>query len=466
MEEKQKQLLKQLPAVDRLLENRAIQDLLQLYPRILVTEVIQDTIDRMRKAILSGNGEPPPAEETVVERILHRCAGELHLSLRRAINGVGIVLHTGLGRAAFAEQAIQALMETTAHFCTLQADIGTGKRGDRYAHVEGLLKRLSGAEAAMVVNNNAAATMLILNTLAEGKEVIVSRGELVEIGGSFRIPDVMRRSGARLVEVGASNRTHLRDYTAAVGADTAMLLKVHQSNFKIIGFTSDVAIGEIAELAHEHGLYAVDDLGSGALVDLAKWGLPQEPVVSRSIAAGADVVCFSGDKLLGGPQCGIIVGKKEPIERMKKNQLTRALRCGKMTYTVLEATLRLFLEEEKLLEHHPTIRMLTETPGEIKKRAQSLKRNLASLGNEKLNLQVLEDLSEVGSGSLAGLQLPTWVVSLEIRGQSAETLAADLRLQQPPVFTRIKDGHCLIDCRTVRRDEFVMIREAVRGVLG
>lgn len=467
MKEEQKELLKQLPAVDRLLESAPLRDLLQIYPRILVIDIINDVLGSLRQEIMSGViiGAQPD-EDMVLENILFRCANELHLSLGRAVNGVGIVLHTGLGRAPFAAQAVQALAETTACYCTLQADIETGRRGDRYAHVEKLLQRLTGAEAALVVNNNAAATMLVLNTLAEGREVIVSRGELVEIGGSFRIPDVMRRSGAILKEVGASNRTHLRDYEEAVNEHTGILLKVHQSNFKIIGFTKEVLIGELAGLAHAHGVWAVDDLGSGALVDLSRWGLPKEPVVRESIAAGADVVCFSGDKLLGGPQCGIIVGKKEPVERMKKNQLTRALRCGKMTYTVLEATLRLFLDEEKLMAHHPTLRMLTENPASIKKRCLSLKRQLASLGNEKLSLEVLSDLSEAGSGSLAGIQLPTWVVSLGIAGLNAEELAARLRRQQPPVFTRVRDDRCLIDCRTVRRDEFVMIREAVRGVLG
>ena len=459
-------LLKRLPKVDRLLGAPEIQPYLENAPQVLIVEAIRETLDALRDAIRSGRAtEADLAFETIVRSAAAACAEAAERSLRRAVNGVGIVLHTGMGRAPLAASAQAALADATAHYNTLQADRNTGGRGDRYVHVESLLCRLTGAEAALVVNNNAAATLLILNTLGEGQEVIVSRGELVEIGGAFRIPDVMRRSGARLREVGCSNRTHLKDYREAITADTGILLKVHQSNYRIIGFTKAVTIAELAELAHEHGILAVDDLGSGALVDLSRWGLPKEPMVQDSIAAGADAVCFSGDKLIGGPQCGLIVGKKVVIDRMKKNPLTRALRCGKLTFSVLEATLRLFLDEKRLLAENPSMRMLTEPLEEIKKRCQRLRRRLLALESERLIIDLVPDRSEVGSGSLAAVQLDTWAVGITLKGMAPDLLARKLRLGDPIVFGRIKDGRYLLDGRTLREDEYNLIRSALGRVL-
>jgi len=459
-------LLKRLPKVDRLLQAPEIQPYLESAPQVLIVEAIRETLDGLRTAIRQGRATGADlAFETIVRSAAVHCAEAAERSLRRAVNGVGIVLHTGMGRAPLAPSAQAALAEATAHYNTLQADRHTGGRGDRYQHVESLLCRLTGAEAALVVNNNAAATMLILNTLGEGQEVIVSRGELVEIGGAFRIPDVMRRSGARLREVGCSNRTHLKDYRAAITAETGILLKVHQSNYRIIGFTKAVTIAELAELAHEHGILAVDDLGSGALIDLSRWGLPKEPMVQDSIAAGADVVCFSGDKLIGGPQCGLIVGRKDVIDRMKKNPLTRALRCGKLTFSVLEATLRLFLDEKRLLAENPSIRMLTEPLDEIKKRCQRLRRRLLALESDRLSIELVPDRSEVGSGSLAAVQLDTWTVGVTLKGMAPDLLARKLRLGDPIVFGRIKDGRYLLDGRTLREDEYNLIRSALGRVL-
>jgi L-seryl-tRNA(Ser) seleniumtransferase len=307
--------------------------------------------------------------------------------------------------------------------------------------------------------------MLILNTLGEGKEVVVSRGELVEIGGSFRLPDVMKQSGARLVEVGTTNRTHLKDYKNAISPNTALILKVHQSNYKIYGFTNEVLIGDLSSLAHQHNILAVDDLGSGALVDLSRWGLPKEPTVRDSVAAGSDVVCFSGDKLIGGPQCGIIIGKREIIERIKNNQLTRALRCDKMTFAVLEATLRLFLDEGKLLSQHPVLRLLIMSLDEIHMRCEHLRAGLTTIIGQKGTVSLEQDSSEAGSGSLATVSLPTWVVAVTINAVPGDEIARRLRLVKVPILGRIKDQKFLLDGRTIRDDEIEFVFEGFRAII-
>ena len=452
-----KLLLQRLPKVDKLLENPRISALLQLHPRLLVLDEVRAYLDELRAAIVDARLTDVPEQEALVDGLVERIDVALAPGLRRGVNGVGIVLHTALGRAPFAESAQRALQEAAKHYCTLQIDLETGKRGDRYRNVERLLRRITGAEAAIVVNNNAAATLLILNTLALGREVIVSRGELVEIGGSFRLPDVMKRSGAKLVEVGTTNRTHLKDYKNAITPETGLILKVHQSNYRIVGFTSQVPIAELAQLGHQHNITAADDLGSGALVDLSRWGLPKEPMVQESIAAGADVVCFSGDKLLGGPQCGIILGKREIVERIKANQLTRALRCDKMTFAVLEATLRLFLDEKKLLADHPVLRLITMPEEEIRDRCDRLRQKLSQLFGADGSVSVVGDASEVGSGSLAAVMLPTWVVAITINEMGPEQVARALRLAHTPVFGRIKEQQFLLDCRTIRDDEIDLI---------
>ncbi len=458
-------MLQRLPKVDRLLEAPAIVALLEIHPRTLVVEEIRRFLDAIREKILTGAEVKLPDDKELIQQLAATVSASLTPGLRRCVNGVGIVLHTALGRAPIAESAQDALQEVVTNYCTLQIDLESGKRGDRYKEVEGLLRKITGAEAALVVNNNAAATMAILNTLAEGKEVIVSRGELVEIGGSFRLPDVMKRSGATLVEVGTTNRTHLKDYKSAITPESALILKVHQSNYKIYGFTSEVLISELAPLAHEHRILAVDDLGSGALVDLSRWGLPKEPTVQDSLAAGADVVCFSGDKLLGGPQCGIIVGKREHIERIKNNQLTRALRCDKMTFAVLEATLRLFLDEGKLLKQHPVLRLLTMPLEEIRSRCEVLKDGLDKTLAEKGTVVVEQDASEAGSGSLATVSLPTWVAAVCVKDVMPDEIARRLRLVPVPVFGRIKDQKFLLDGRTIRDDEIEFVINGFTSML-
>jgi L-seryl-tRNA(Ser) seleniumtransferase len=458
-------ILQSLPKVDRILEDHRIISLTALYPRSLVVDTIREYLNELREQINTSTLSEVPDVNTIIDEILRRSELTLIPGLRRCINGAGIILHTALGRAPIAPSAREALLEVVQGYCTLQIDLDTGKRGDRYTHVQELLKKLTGAEAALVVNNNAAATLLILHTLAEGKEVILSRGELVEIGGAFRIPDVMRRSGAKLVEVGTTNRTHPKDYVNAITEATGLILKVHQSNYKIIGFTSQVSISELAELAHAHNLPMVDDIGSGALVDLSRWGLPREPLVRDSITAGADLVCFSGDKLLGGPQCGIIIGKRQYINKIKANHLTRALRCDKMTFTVLEATLRLFLDEEKLPAEHPVLRMLTMSQDEIRKRCRRLKRLLDREIQDRGVVSIEPDSSEAGSGSLAATSLPTWVTVIAIKNTSAEELAKKLRCARIPVFGRIKDDKFLLDCRTINDDELSHITRAFSKIV-
>ena len=463
-----RELLKKLPKVDKLYRDPGMKHLAARYPKKMVMEEIRNCLKNYRDRILKQKNAPDDiAYDDIVNELVVRASARLQNSLKRAVNGIGVILHTALGRAPFAEDAQRALMDAVAHYCTIQIDQETGKRGDRYRHVENLLTQITGAEAALVVNNNAAATMLVLNTLAEGKEVIVSRGELVEIGGAFRIPDVMERSGAVLREVGTTNRTHLKDYKNAIDEETTgLILKVHQSNYAIIGFTKMVGCDELAKLAHENGLLLFDDLGSGALVDFSRWGLPSEPTVQESIKAGSDVICFSGDKLVGGPQCGIIVGKEEPITRMKNNQLSRAFRCDKMTFSVLEATLRLFLDEKKLVKSHPTIRMLLETPYEIKKRCMGLKRRIKVALGDKVQLRVMEDLSEVGSGSMSSKDLPTWVLSIKSKKMSPEDIAYHLRINNPPVYGRISEDRFLLDCRTIRNDETRFILQGLERAFG
>lgn len=466
MDKSRKALLTSLPKVDRLFKDPKIKLLATRYPKKMITDEIRAYLRKLRTSILEAENPQNIDYATVISELHAHAEFRLKNSLKRAVNGLGIILHTGLGRAPFPEDAQRALMDVIAHYCTIQINHETGKRGDRYAHVKKLLCQITGAEAAMVVNNNAAATLLVLNTLAQGKEVIASRGELVEIGGAFRIPDVMISSGARMVEVGTTNRTHLKDYRAAITEETACLLQVHMSNYAIIGFTKIVPLEELAELAHSHNLPLFHDLGSGALVDFSRWGLPYEPTVQDSIKAQADVICFSGDKLIGGPQCGIIVGKTEYIERMKQNQLSRALRCDKMTFAVLEATLRLFRDERKLSQTHPVLRMLSEPSIEVRKRCLGLKRRIKATIGDKVRLRVIEDTSEVGSGSMAAEKIPSWALAVRPKNITPEKLAERLRVCNPPIFGRVNEDRFLLNCRTIRHDEVKFILKAFANIFG
>ena len=456
-------LLRKIPKVDDLLEEERVKGLLRLFPRRVVLEAIRRALDRLREGIQGGT-------LTAVERasLLDRVAAEVKglgsPKLRKVINATGVVLHTNLGRAPLSEAALQRLKDVGGRYSNLEYDLSKGRRGLRYVHVEDLLCRLSGAEAAMVVNNNAGAVLLVLNTLAEGREVVVSRGELVEIGGAFRIPDVMAKSGAILREVGTTNRTHPRDYEGAINDRTALLLKVHTSNYRIVGFTSEVPLEGLVEIGRRYRLPVMEDLGSGLLLDLSRYGLKGEPTVQGALARGADVVTFSGDKLLGGPQAGIILGKREIVEEVRKNPLTRALRIDKLTLAALEATLFAYLDEEVALEEVPALRMLTTPLEVLKKRARRLQR-LIRKASLRVDAELVREASQVGGGAFPFQDLPTWAVAVRPLDISLEAFEEGLRLGDPPVVVRISGDRVLFDARTIADDELPLVAEAVTRVL-
>jgi L-seryl-tRNA(Ser) seleniumtransferase len=468
--EARQRYLRTLPAVDELLHHPQVQTLLRMHSRPLVVDSIRKVLNEKRQAILQDGEEKAEAAVNLTPEkwsaaIEEEVTASLRPSLQPVINATGVVLHTNLGRAPLFEGALQTLMEIAGGYSNLELHLETGERGSRYEHVEDLLRRISGAEAGLVVNNNAGAVLLALNSLAEGKEVIVSRGQLVEIGGSFRIPDVMRKSGARLVEVGTTNRTHLRDYEQAVTENTALLLKVHTSNFRILGFTAEVSLKELADLGQAKGLPVMEDLGSGCFVDLAPYGIEHEPTVQETLQAGVDVVTFSGDKLLGGPQAGIILGKKRFIDLIKKNPLTRALRIDKLTLAGLEATLRVYLDPDRVVKVLPALGMLTCPVEDLEKRARRFQRRLARDLSPHAKLTDREESSQVGGGALPLQALPTRVVAIRPLRTSAASLEERLRRNQPPVIARVKDEEVLLDLRTVAEEEEKILLEAVTKAL-
>lgn len=387
-----------------------------------------------------------------------------HPRFRRVINATGVIIHTNLGRSLLPEKARQQLLSGASHYTNLEFDLHTGKRGSRYAHVEELLCELTGAEAALVVNNNAAAVLISLETLAKNKEVVVSRGQLVEIGGSFRIPDIMARSGASLVEVGCTNRTHLRDYTNAITENTGLLLRVHCSNYTIIGFTSEVSATDLVQLSRQHRIPVMEDLGSGCLVDLQAFGLTGEPRVQDVVASGVDVLTFSGDKLLGGPQAGIIVGKKKYIEEIKKNPLNRALRIDKFTLAALEAVLRLYLDPVVARKEIPTLAMLGLPEEGLRQRAEQLAKNIQKIPEADCQPEILPVFSQVGGGALPEQKIPSWAVALCPETMPVNQLEQGLRQAPIPVVARIADNRLLVDLRTVAEDELELLTESLRFV--
>ena len=463
-------LLRKLPSVESLLENAGGRKLVERFGREPFLKECRAALDGLRAVILESVTPAPMEADLADNLILARIQGRLETkyaaSLERAVNATGILMHSGLGRASLSDAARAALDSVAQGYCTLALDLETGCRGQRDARVGRLLAELTGAEAATLVNNNAAATVLILHALAKGKEVIVSRGQLVEIGGSFRMPDVMSMSGAVLREVGTTNKTHFRDYAEAISENTGAILRVHHSNYRIVGFAEEPGIEELVGLGRKHGLPVIDDVGSGALVDLQAFGLEAEPMVAASVRAGADVVCFSGDKLIGGPQSGLIVGKAEAVARIKKDPLARALRCGKLTIAALEATLKLFLAPEKLNEAHPFYRMLSLSLDELRKRAARIARGLAKVLPPEVRVAVVESGSQVGSGSAPVETIPTICLSVASSAPGPDELAKALRLGKPPVFSRIHKEAVLFDFRTIRPDEDAIVGEAVRKAFG
>jgi L-seryl-tRNA(Ser) seleniumtransferase len=420
----------------------------------------QQSIEEARRDILAGKiteFDRVSQTDLLGARAAFLANAALRPKIMRAVNGAGVILHTGLGRAPLPKSAQEALIEAAKRYSLLALDRSSGKRGDRHLHCDGLLRELTGAEASLVVNNNAAAVLLALTAFSTGREAIISRGELVEIGGSFRIPDVMARSGARMIEVGATNKTHLHDYETAVTAETAVLLKVHTSNYRIEGFHKEVSVAELSLLSRARSLILLHDIGSGALIDLRRWGLPYEPTVPEAISDGADIVTFSGDKLVGGPQCGIIVGRRELIERLKKHPLVRALRPDKLTLAALEGTLRLFLDPERLPETHPVYKMLTASLSQVERRARRILQRLRPLSEERFTLEIRNGSSEVGSGALPARSIPTKVVAIIPRNLTAEQLAQRLRLAAPPLFSRIENDCVILDARTIADEEVRII---------
>lgn len=451
--------LRRLPAVERLLRRPGLCNLLRSCPRAIATEAAREVLAALRRELRAGVRETAPGPEEIEAMVVNRARALLRPSLSRVINATGVVLHTNLGRAVLARAAREAVAEIAGHYSNLEMDLATGERGSRLEHVEGLLVRLTGAEAAMVVNNNAAAVLLALHTLARDKEVVVSRGHLVEIGGSFRVPEIMAASGARLVEVGTTNKTYLRDYEQAVGPHTALLLRVHTSNFRIVGFTHEVQAQELVDLGRRLGLPVMEDLGSGLLVDLGERVFGAEPVVAASVAAGVDIVTFSGDKLLGGPQAGIIVGKAKYLTPMRRNPLARALRIDKLSLTALEATLRLYLDPQVAKAEVPALRALLLPQEELESRARRLCQLLASAARGRAEFSVRQGYSEAGGGSLPGVALPTFLVEVRPLTLTVEALATRLRQSEPPVIARRLEGALALDVRTLLEgDEALLAR--------
>lgn len=459
-------LLVNLPKVDELLNSEKINFKIRKFPRSTVVDAIRDKIDALRKTILSLGDEELAGYEININNLIDDIVFDIEkrntMNLRRVINATGVVLHTNLGRALISEEIIKNLTDVACNYSTLEFDIATGKRGSRYSHIEEIICKLTGAEGALVVNNNAAAVLLVLNTMAKDKEVIVSRGQLVEIGGSFRVPEVMAQSGAILKEVGATNKTHLYDYENNICEETAAILKVHTSNYKILGFCKEVDIQELVGLGKRHDVPVIEDIGSGTFIDFSKYGLTYEPTVLESLEKGADIVTFSGDKLLGGPQAGIIVGKKKYISKMKKNQLTRALRVDKMTLAALEATLRLYLDESIALEKIPTLNMLTMDIEKIQGKAERLF-NIISESSKTIDVSLIQGYSQVGGGALPLEELPTYLISLSSKTMSTKKLEQQLRGHNPPIICRISDNKVLLDARTIKDEEFDAIVQALNA---
>lgn len=456
-------LYRRIPKVDVLLEDEKIRELTEQYSYDTVLEAVREELDKLRALIGTCEDEAEGIRE--IEQLsvrIQEAVKVMHTpNMRTVINGTGTILHTNLGRAPIGERHMRHIADIAMNYSNLEYNLEAGARGERYSHFEKLLCKITGAEAAMAVNNNAAAVMLILSTMGKGKEVIVSRGELVEIGGKFRIPDVMEQSGATLVEVGTTNKTHHTDYENAITEETAALLKVHTSNYRIVGFTDNVSIAELVPLGKEREIPVIEDLGSGVLIDLSKYGLTYEPTVQDSVRNGADVVCFSGDKLLGGPQAGIIVGKKKYIDQMKKNQLTRALRIDKFTAATLEVVLQEYLSEEKAIQNIPALRMITKEIEEITRDAQELE---ALLQQAELPAQIQMEPceSQIGGGSLPLERIPSMAVTIHPEKITTAELELRLRHMSIPMIVRTMNDKIVIDVRTVDKKWYPNIAKVLK----
>ena len=448
-------LLREIPHVDKLMKNELLTDNeiikeFNIY-RHEITDAVRDVLSDIREAIISGKTEKVPDENEIAQKAVNLAAERSQKGIQKVINGTGCILHSNLGRACMSQAAAKAAYEAARSYSTLEYDVLAGERGSRTFCVEAYLNELTGAEASLVVNNNAAAVLLILTSIASGGNVLVSRGELVEIGGGFRVPEIISQCGCTLRAVGTTNKTRLKDYKKAIGKKTKALLKVHTSNFKIVGFSESVSVGQLAILGRSQGVPVIEDIGSGAIIDMQKYGIHSEPCVRQSLKDGADIVSFSGDKLLGGPQCGIIVGSKKYVDEMKKHPLYRALRADKMTIAALEATLRVYFDVKAAEREIPVLSMLSATKEELKERAEKLLELIRESGGKA---EIVSCKSVAGGGSVPGLELPSYAVVPSVQGRSAEGLEKFLREQQLPIIGRIEEGKLLLDVRTIFEDDF------------
>ncbi len=457
-----------LPGTDHILELTKQTPFFETIPKSVLVRSVRSVVEHFRSGILDDDPDISAdrlADERILEQVKDQVTRAITPNLKPTINATGVVVHTNLGRSLLADEAIENLQMVASRYSNLEFDLSLGRRGSRYSCVEDILCEISGAEAGMVVNNNAGAVLISLETLAKGKQVIVSRGELVEIGGSFRIPDVMERSGAMVKEVGSTNRTHLRDYENAIEVDTGLLLKVHTSNYSVVGFTTAVPLKELVELGAKHHVPVMEDLGSGSFVDFSRYGMIKEPTVQEAMAVGPDVVTFSGDKLLGGPQAGIILGKKDRIDEIRKNPINRALRIDKLTLAALESTLRLYRDPEKAIQAIPTLRMLTSPLSVIEKKAEKLAHLLKDLDDSRVYIELMNLSSRVGGGALPLQDLPSRCAGIRVKGISVNTIERFMREHPPPIIGRIEDDLFVMDLRTIGEDELPVIETAFKSLL-
>lgn len=453
-----------LPSVDRVLSDERVDVLTAHCDRAVLADLVRDAVGEIRRALLAGDRLPrEELLDVIVADVRQRLEHTMAPRLAPVVNATGIILHTNLGRAPLAPGALERITATAAGYSNVEVDLESGQRGHRHLLVEDLLCQLTGAEAAAVVNNNAAAVLLTLNALGLDRETVVSRGQLVEIGGSFRLPDMMQRSGAVMVEVGTTNRTHLADYENALCERTGLILIVHPSNYRVLGFTAEVPLADLVALGRQHGVPVVQDLGAGALIDLQPWGLPEEPMVSDSVAAGVDVVTLSGDKVLGGPQAGLIVGRREAVEKIRSNPWMRALRCDKLTYAALEATLRLYLDRESLPANLPVLGMMTATTQTLQARAERMLGGLADLLRQDWRIEVIQSVAQAGSGSLPLEEIPSIAITVVPAGLSAGDLATRLRRCEPAILGYVRDDRLHLDMRTVTDDEVPVLVGALQS---
>ncbi len=463
MKDTKQKLLKNLPAVDAILRHESVADLKEYFDSHILARLAREVVQGLREDLIKKDGGILTADQLMnaaIERLRQNSKTLMTGGIKKVINATGVILHTGLGRAVLSPETQKHLINIANGYCSLEIDLKSGKRGDRQLHASRLLQLLTGAEAACVVNNNAAAVMLVLNTLAEDKEVVVSRGELVEIGGSFRLPEIIKKSGAQLIEVGTTNKTRARDYVKAITTKTAILLKVHQSNYRIKGFTEEATIKEIVEIGHTHEIPVVHDLGGGILINLKRFGLPEEPVVDDSIKAGVALATFSGDKIIGGPQAGIIVGKKKYIDEVLRNPLMRAVRSDKLVLSLLESSLKIFLNSQAAMKQHAILRMLSEPVMIVEVRARKIAGMLKE--NSDLEIVVSSSTAEAGSGALPVEPLPSFAVGIKSKRYSDAALAERLRQAELAVIAYTREGWLWLDARTIADDEIIHVVSAVK----